>query len=74
MDATSFVLMSRHKISHAFAFDHHFLTAGFRLVGYRLFGNAFGAEKGIGLRVPLVCTSSLIRVTDGACSYSSTTT
>jgi uncharacterized protein len=33
VDATSFVLMSRHKISHAFAFDHHLLTAGFRLVG-----------------------------------------
>jgi predicted nucleic acid-binding protein len=33
VDATSFILMSRHKIPYAFAFDHHFLTVGFRLVG-----------------------------------------
>jgi predicted nucleic acid-binding protein len=32
VDATSFVLMSHAKIRAAFAFDHHFSTAGFRLV------------------------------------------
>jgi predicted nucleic acid-binding protein len=32
VDATSFVIMARHGISTAFAFDHHFATAGFRLV------------------------------------------
>ena len=33
VDATSFVLMSGARIRVAFAFDHHFATAGFRLVG-----------------------------------------
>ncbi len=33
VDAVSFVLMRRAKIRHAFAFDHHFATAGFRLIG-----------------------------------------
>ena len=33
VDATSFVVMKRHKIRRAFAFDHHFATAGFNLVG-----------------------------------------
>jgi len=33
VDATSFVLMTRARIRVAFAFDHHFATAGFRLVG-----------------------------------------
>jgi predicted nucleic acid-binding protein len=33
VDATSFVLMTSYKIRHAFAFDHHFATVGFRLVG-----------------------------------------
>lgn len=33
VDATSFVLMSHEKIRTAFTFDHHFATAGFRLVG-----------------------------------------
>ena len=33
VDATSFVLMTRRGIRHAFAFDHHFATVGFRLVG-----------------------------------------
>jgi predicted nucleic acid-binding protein len=33
VDAVSFVLMRRAKIRYAFAFDHHFATAGFRLVG-----------------------------------------
>jgi uncharacterized protein len=32
VDATSFVLMTRHKVRRAFAFDHHFATAGFLLV------------------------------------------
>jgi predicted nucleic acid-binding protein len=32
-DATSFVLMTQHKIRAAFAFDTHFATAGFRLIG-----------------------------------------
>ena len=31
-DATSFVLMNRHGIETAFAFDHHFASAGFRLL------------------------------------------
>ena len=31
VDATSFVLMTREKVRLAFAFDHHFSTAGFRL-------------------------------------------
>ena len=33
VDATSFVLMSQRGIRFAFAFDHHFATVGFRLVG-----------------------------------------
>lgn len=33
VDATSFVLMTRAKIRTAFAFDHHFAAAGFRLAG-----------------------------------------
>lgn len=33
VDATSFVLMTRHKIRRAFAFDHHFAKVGFQLVG-----------------------------------------
>ena len=33
VDATSFILMTRYKVRHAFAFDHHFATVGFRLVG-----------------------------------------
>lgn len=33
VDATSFVLMKREKIRVAFAFDHHFSSVGFRLVG-----------------------------------------
>lgn len=31
VDATSFVLMKKHKLRVAFAFDTHFSTAGFRL-------------------------------------------
>jgi predicted nucleic acid-binding protein len=33
VDATSFTIMKRAKIRAAFAFDHHFAMAGFRLVG-----------------------------------------
>jgi predicted nucleic acid-binding protein len=33
VDATSFVIMKRKKIRNAFAFDHHFAAAGFRLIG-----------------------------------------
>lgn len=33
VDATSFVLMAQRRIRVAFAFDHHFATAGFRMVG-----------------------------------------
>ena len=33
VDATSFVIMNRTRIRTAFAFDHHFATAGFRIVG-----------------------------------------
>lgn len=33
VDATSFVLMRKEKIRMAFAFDHHFASAGFTLVG-----------------------------------------
>jgi len=33
VDATSFVLMGRHKIRRAFSFDHHFAKVGFSLVG-----------------------------------------
>lgn len=32
VDATSFVVMKRARIRLAFAFDHHFAVAGFRLV------------------------------------------
>jgi predicted nucleic acid-binding protein len=32
VDATSFVIMKRERIRLAFAFDHHFAVAGFRLV------------------------------------------
>ncbi len=33
VDATSFVVMTKAKIRTAFAFDHHFASAGFRIVG-----------------------------------------
>ena len=33
VDATSFVIMKRARIRLAYAFDHHFAVAGFRLVG-----------------------------------------
>jgi predicted nucleic acid-binding protein len=33
VDATSFAIMKRARIRLAFAFDHHFATVGFRLVG-----------------------------------------
>jgi predicted nucleic acid-binding protein len=33
VDAVSFVLMAQHRIRVAFAFDSHFATAGFRIVG-----------------------------------------
>jgi predicted nucleic acid-binding protein len=33
VDATSFVVMAKSKIRVAFTFDHHFATAGFRIVG-----------------------------------------
>ncbi len=33
VDATSFVIMKRQGIRRAFAFDHHFATVGFHLVG-----------------------------------------
>lgn len=33
VDATSFVLMGRARVRVAFAFDHHFAAAGFRMVG-----------------------------------------
>jgi predicted nucleic acid-binding protein len=33
VDATSFVLMTAARIRNAFTFDHHFVTAGFRLAG-----------------------------------------
>jgi predicted nucleic acid-binding protein len=32
VDATSFVIMKRTRIHRAYAFDHHFAVAGFRLV------------------------------------------
>jgi uncharacterized protein len=32
VDATSFTLMERHRISHAFAFDVHFSVAGFKVL------------------------------------------
>ena len=31
VDATSFVLMRKHKVRVAFSFDTHFAAAGFRL-------------------------------------------
>jgi hypothetical protein len=33
VDATSFAIMKRLRIGLAFAFDHHFVMAGFRLTG-----------------------------------------
>lgn len=33
VDAVSFVIMRRAKIRFAFAFDHHFATTGFRMIG-----------------------------------------
>jgi len=33
VDATSFVIMKRARIRLAFAFDHHFAVAGFRMAG-----------------------------------------
>ena len=33
VDATSFAIMKRARIRVAFAFDHHFVIAGYRLVG-----------------------------------------
>jgi len=33
VDATSFAVMKRVRTRIAFAFDHHFAAAGFRLVG-----------------------------------------
>ena len=33
VDATSFVLMNRHGINRAFAFDHHFASVGFEMLG-----------------------------------------
>lgn len=33
VDATSFVLMTQRRIRTAFAFDSHFATAGFRMIG-----------------------------------------
>lgn len=33
VDATSFVIMRRHGIRVAFAFDHHFAMVGFRMAG-----------------------------------------
>jgi predicted nucleic acid-binding protein len=32
-DAVSFELMRRERLTHAFAFDQHFVTAGFQLLG-----------------------------------------
>lgn len=32
VDATSFVIMKRHRIRLAFTFDHHFAVVGFRMV------------------------------------------
>jgi len=32
VDATSFVLMKKHKLKRAFGFDVHFVTAGFQLI------------------------------------------
>ncbi|MDE0005511.1 MAG: PIN domain-containing protein [Rhodospirillaceae bacterium] len=33
VDATSFVLMTKHGIKHAFSFDHHFASVGFQIAG-----------------------------------------
>ena len=33
VDATSFAIMKRSRIRLAYAFDHHFVVAGFRLIG-----------------------------------------
>ena len=33
IDAVSFEVMRRHKLTHAFAFDRHFAIAGFQLLG-----------------------------------------
>ena len=33
VDASSFALMKKQQIRTAFAFDHHFATVGFRMVG-----------------------------------------
>jgi len=33
VDATTFVLMTSAGIRYAFTFDHHFVSAGFRLIG-----------------------------------------
>ncbi len=33
IDAVSFEVMRRHKVTHAFAFDRHFAAAGFELLG-----------------------------------------
>ena len=33
VDATSFAIMERRRIRTAFAFDHHFSTVGYRLIG-----------------------------------------
>jgi uncharacterized protein len=33
IDAVSFEVMRRHKVTHAFAFDRHFGVAGFELLG-----------------------------------------
>lgn len=33
VDATSFVVMTKNRIRTVFAFDHHFASAGFRIVG-----------------------------------------
>jgi len=33
VDATSFSIMKRARIGGAFAFDHHFAAAGFRMIG-----------------------------------------
>jgi predicted nucleic acid-binding protein len=32
IDAVSFELMRRNKVTHAFAFDQHFAIAGFKLL------------------------------------------
>jgi predicted nucleic acid-binding protein len=32
VDAVSFEVMKRERITHAFAFDHHFTVAGFALL------------------------------------------